>query len=165
MFCWQYVDIDPVAVEDIKQRVRMAMPQNSYFAQPLQLDIKEFLGLEIDTVILITVLPFEKTALHTDDRGAQEVLALQIPFENCTYSVTEMWNLPAETHVESLTTKIGRKWNKYNKINGQKITEFRLTGPLIFRTDVPHCVNNYSPNMRKAISVRFKKDPWNLVNE
>lgn len=165
MFLWKFVDIDPIAVAYLQKLYRMRMPNNEHFFQSLNLPIKEFLGMEVQRFVLIQVGPNAIGRIHTDFRPDEygDQLALQIPLDNCEQSITEMWESEYDPPIQY--TDNGQPYRFFEPSRCKKLTEFKLTQPLIFRTDVPHSASNMSDKIRRAISVRFKKDPWHLVNE
>ena len=101
--------------------------------------------------------------IHTDwrptDYGNQ--LALNIPLTNCEKSTTSLWSSDYDPPTQYTTN--GQPYNFFNPDRCIKLSEFRLTAPVIFRTDVPHSVDNPTSEIRKAISIRFKTDPWHLI--
>jgi hypothetical protein len=165
MFLWQHIDIDSNEVLELKERYIRALPNNSYFFQPLELDIKTFLGLEVQKFVLIQVAAQAIGRIHTDWRpqnfGYQ--LALNIPLTNCEHSVTSIWS--SDYQPPTQYTDNGQPYNFFDPSRCTKLSEFKLTRPTIFRTDLPHSVNNPTNGIRRAISVRFKQDPWHLINE
>jgi hypothetical protein len=165
MFFWKYVDIDSNAVAQLQKIYRMRLPNNDHFFQTLNLPIQKFLGLEVQRFVLIQVAPNAKGRIHTDFRPNEygDQLALQIPLDNCEDSVTDMWESEYDPPVQY--TDNGQPYRFFDPTRCKKVTEFKLTQPLIFRTDVPHSANNMGNKIRRAISVRFKEDPWHLVNE
>lgn len=165
MFYWKYLDIDPTAVEELKSAYLRCLPNNEYFFQPIVLPIKYFLGLEVQRFVLIQVAPQAVGRIHTDWRPSEfgDQLALNIPLENCESSVTSMWE--SEYTPPTQYTDNKQPYNFYDPTRCKKVTEFKLTQPVLFRTDVPHSVDNPSNKLRRAISVRFKQDPWNFVND
>lgn len=162
MFYWKYIDIDPFDIKVIQQEYLKVLPNNNHFFQPLDLPITHFLGLEVQRFVLIQVEPNASGRIHTDWRpdthGYQ--LALNIPLINCDESVTSLWE--SDYVPETQYTNNSQPYNFYDPDRCTKITEFKLTHPALFRTDLPHKVDNFSNKERKAISVRFKQDPWHL---
>lgn len=165
MFYWKYIDIDPNTIKSLQDEYSRHLPDNNYFFQPLELPIKEFLGLEVQRFVLIQVAPYAAGRIHTDWRPADygDQLALNIPLVNCEDSVTSLWKSDYTPPMQY--TDNGQPYNFYDPARCTKVTEFKVTRPVIFRTDLPHSVDNPSNKIRKAISVRFKKDPWHLVND
>ena len=163
MFYWQHVDIDPDEVRLLQKAYLRALPNNSHFFQPIQLPIRNFLGLEVQRFVLIQVHPNAVGRIHTDWRPNEygDQLALQIPLINCNDSTTILWESNYTPPIQY--TDNGQPYNFYDESRCVKITEFNLTQPTIFRTDLPHSVNNPTKSMRLAISVRFKEDPWHLL--
>lgn len=163
MFYWKYIDIDPAELQSIRREYLNHLPDNNHFFQSLDLPIKEFLGLEVQRFVLIQVEPLAKGRIHTDWRptnfGCQ--LALNIPLINCDNSITSLWE--SDYVPETQYTTNGQPYNFYDPDRCNKVAEFKLTQPALFRTDLPHSVDNLSDKGRKAISIRFKIDPWHLT--
>jgi hypothetical protein len=164
MFIWQHVDIDPVAVQELQNLYLKSLPDNDDFFQSINLGIDTFLGMKVQKFVLIQVEPFAGGRIHTDWRPSNfgHQLALQIPLSNCEQSITSFWASNYTPPVQY--TDNGHPYNYYYPDRCKKISEFCLTKPTIFRTDIPHSVSNTSPTVRKAISVRFFEDPWHLVS-
>lgn len=164
MFLWQNIDLDPAEVIDIQSRYLQVLPNNPHFFQKIDIGLTHFLGLEVQKFVLIQVAPNARGRIHTDwrpsDYGHQ--LALQIPLYNCENSITELWS--SDYTPPTQYTDNGQPYNYYERDRCIKISEFKLVKPVIFRTDVPHSVNNTNTKIRQAISIRFKEDPWHLVN-
>jgi hypothetical protein len=163
-FLWQYIDIDFNLIEDIKNRYMEVLPDNNFFFQPVDLALTEFMGMEIQRAVLIQAMPNAIGRIHTDwrfDKDYGDKLALNIPLMNCEESTTVLWksNYTPPTQY----TDNGQPYNFYHPSRCVKITEFKLIKPVLFRTDIPHSVNNSSNNVRRAISLRFKRDPWHLI--
>jgi hypothetical protein len=166
MFYWKYIELDPTEVDRIKKDYLKHLPGNSHFFQEVNIENKTFMGMEILRPVLIQVEPRATGRIHTDfrpDKDFGDQLAIQIPLENCEHSLTELWSSEYEPPVQH--TSNGQPYNYFDKSRCIKITEFILTQPVIWRTDIPHSVNNTSDKTRLAISLRFKKDPWNLIND
>jgi hypothetical protein len=102
--------------------------------------------------------------IHKDFRPHDNnVLAINIPLFNCENSVTEFWET-SENSTRVGHTSNGSPYIGFNRSRCKKIDEFKLTQPVLFRTDVPHSLNNYSNKNRLGISIRLVTDPWDLVS-
>ena len=165
MFLWQYIDIDSAEIKELQERYNQALPDNEHFFQSMDLGIKTFLGLEVQKFVLIQVAANAVGRIHTDWRPSNEgyQLALNIPLSNCEHSITSIWSSDYEPPMQY--TDNGQPYNYFEVSRCKKLAEFKLTQPTLFRTDLPHSVDNPTGSIRKAISVRFKQDPWHLVNE
>lgn len=163
MFYWKYINLPSAEIKFIQHEYKKKLPNNNYFFQSLELTCKEFLGLEVQRFVLIQVEPNAVGRIHTDyrplDYGHQ--LAIQIPLENCHDSVTKMWESDYEPPLQYTTN--GQPYNYFDDRRCKKVTEFKLLSPVIWRTDIPHSVDNFSNFVRKSISIRFKSDPWHLI--
>ena len=164
MFLWKHIDIDPDEMSSLQERYIQSLPNNNHFFQPLDLGITKFLGLDVQRFVLIQVAPQAVGRIHTDWRphnfGYQ--LALNIPLINCDKSTTSLWS--SDYTPPTQYTENGQPYNFFDPNRCKKLTEFKLTQPTMFRTDLPHSVDNPTDKVRLAISVRFQQDPWHLVN-
>lgn len=161
-FYWKYLDIDETLVDQVKDVYRKNLWQNNgVFFQFLDTGIKEFMGLELLSTVLIVVEPQGRGRIHTDGHsGYHQKLALNIPLENCQSSITYMYD--SEYKPDERFIANGAPYKYYDPEKCKKVTEFTLTKPILFRSDIPHSVDNYSDDYRLAISLRFVKDPWHL---
>jgi len=162
-FLWKYIDIDLDVINEITSLYLKSLPLNNHFFQPLSLGIQNFLDLEVKRFVLIQVEPFAIGRIHTDFRPAEfgDCLAINIPLQNCENSVTEIWKCNCDSPVRY--TSNGQPYRYFDKENCIKISEFFLNKPVLFRTDLPHSVSNKSNKTRRAMSIRFKDDPWHLI--
>jgi len=162
-FIWKYIDLEESTVKKIQEKYLNHLPTNNHFFQEIKLNITEFFGLEVQRFVLIQVLPNAIGRIHTDWRPANygNQLALNIPLLNCENSITSLWK--SDYSPPTQYTENGQPYNFYDPTRCVKIAEFKLTQPTIFRTDLPHSVDNSSNCVRTAISIRFKRDPWHLI--
>ena len=165
MFYWKRFHVDIVLVKEIQRIYKQQLPNNNFFFQQLNLPVTHFLDREVQRFVLIQVEPYAMGRIHTDYRppGYGDKLALQIPLENCDESTTHIWESDYTPPVQYTSNR--QPYNFYDPARCKKITSFNLTEPTFFRTDLPHSVDNPTGNVRKAISIRFKKDPWDLIGE
>ena len=163
MFYWKYQDVPEDEILRLQELYKKVLPNNSEFFQVVPLEIKTFMGLKISRPVLIQVEPNARGRIHTDFRPEGYSLALNIPLENCDNSITSLWNAPSEV-VEIRYTTNQSPYHYYDPNLCKKITEFSLTKPVLFDTSVPHSVDNFSDQWRRAISLRFEPDPWHLVS-
>ena len=163
-FYWQYISLPEQEVETIKEEYLKSLPDNDHFFQPLDISVKQFMGLEVQRFVLIQVAPHAQGRIHTDYRPKEYgfQLALQIPLINCENTITSIWE--SDYVPPTQYTSNNQPYNYYDPERCTKITEFKLVQPVIFRTDLPHSVDNPTDKIRKAISIRFKNDPWHLIN-
>jgi hypothetical protein len=182
MFYWQYIDLDPTEVKRIQEDYLKHLPNNSQFFQKVNIENRTFMGMEIYLPVLIQMKARDVDGIiHTDLRQEHGIemtigdqlegshltigdqLAVQIPLINCEHSLTELWSSAYQPHVEY--TANGQGYRYYERSSCTKVSEFALTQPVIWRTDIPHCVSNYSDSPRLAISLRFKKYPRKLISD
>jgi hypothetical protein len=165
MFYWKRFKLDEKIVNEIKKIYRDQLPNNNFFFQQLKLPITHFLGREVQRFVLIQVEPNATGRIHTDYRppGYGDKLALQIPLENCEASTTYIWESDYTPPIQYTSNM--QPYNFYDPVRCKKVTSFNLIEPTFFRTDLPHSVDNPTNNVRRAISIRFKEDPWDLIGE
>jgi hypothetical protein len=162
---WQYINLDPFEIDKFKEVYLKLLPAPRHFFNTVDIPIKEFMGLPIFRAVLINAQPRSIGMIHRDHRPVDNnVLAINIPLINCNQAVTYFWNTTEDINKVSYTSS-GSPYIGFSRTSCTKIDEFILTDPIIFRTDIPHSVDNQTANNRLAISLRFKKDPWHLINE
>jgi hypothetical protein len=163
MFIWQYVDLDPDEIARIKEKYLAALPVGPHFFQSLDLGVREFMGRAVFKTVIINAQPNSFGQVHRDHRPYDNnVLAINIPLINCYDAITEFWDTDEDRDLVQYTSS-GSPYIGFDKNKCRKIDEFTLTKPVIFKTDIPHSVNNYSGQPRLAISLRLVKDPWDLL--
>jgi hypothetical protein len=163
MFIWKYIDLDPNDVDNLVKNYLEKLPLNKHFFQTLELGVIEFAGRPLFKTVLITAPPNSQGIIHKDHRPHDNnQLAINIPLINCGNSITEFWETADENKSVGYTSS-GSPFVGYKRSMSKKISEFKLNRPVLFRTDIPHSVDNFSNNPRLAISLRFVKDPWDLV--
>jgi hypothetical protein len=162
-FYWKYIDIPQDDLNYIKEKYLKALPKNNLFFQTMNLGITHFLGMEVRVFVLIQVMPGFVSKPHTDYRPVNETLALQIPLINCEQCTTMMWHINSDSSLQLLHTPNGIPFNRYDQAECIEVTRFNLIKPVLWRTDIIHSVRNPTFAIRKAISIRFKQDPWHLL--
>ncbi len=163
MFTWQYIDLPEKEIIKIQYDFKQSLPNNELFFQGLNITTRRFLSMPIYSAVLIQVPPgagLDHSGIHHDVDSTR--LAINIPLDNCEESITSFWQswMPAITD----NTPNGYSYAYYDPRYCRKIDEFKLTRPIIFDTSVPHNVGNPTDKWRRAISLRFKPDPWHLIN-
>jgi hypothetical protein len=163
MFVWKYVDLDESEVNKLKEKYLAALPIKPHFFQTLELGVTEFMGMPVFKTVIINALPHSIGKIHKDHRPHDSnVLAINIPLINCDNAVTEFFETDNDsTLIEYTSSK--SPYIGFDRAKCLKIDEFTLTKPVLFKTDIPHAVTNFSNNARVAISLRLAADPWHLV--
>jgi len=165
MFIWQYINLPIDEVVSMQDAYRNALPDNSHFFQLANIPKnKTFMGMDIHRAVLIQVDANSSIHIHRDFRPAERLprLAIQIPLTNCEESITSFWETSSPRPVRSLTPN-GHSYEFYDRTTCTKISEFKLTRPVLFDTSILHDVVNPTNKIRQAISLRFVTDPWHLV--
>lgn len=163
-FTWKYVDsVDPIAIKELQDTVRNSLPSNTHFFQGLEfLNVKTFMGLPVQRLVLIQIEPYRNGVIHVDERFNNNVLALNLPLDNCENSYTEIWESSAPLEIRYTINKV--PYNYIDKTKCKMIDRFTLDKPVMFRTDHPHSANNIkNSKLRRALSIRFEIDPWDMV--
>ena len=163
MFIWQYLDAPLDEVFKIQQEFKNLMPNNLSFFQLIDINTTTFMGIPIDRPVLIQVDGNTFSQIHRDigwDASGRS-LAIQIPLDNCDESTTNFWESTSKPSLRQ--TKNGHVYSYYEESKCTKLTEYKLTSPVIFDTKILHNVTNPTNQIRRAISLRFKEDPWHLV--
>jgi len=161
-FRWQYLDINDDYLTEIRERCLLALPNNKIHFQQFDVSIKEFLGMEVNNVVIVQIPPRFMQEIHADFRPDNNVLAINFPLINCQDAVTEMWESNEST---LLTERLGYPTNLARRGACKKIDQFIVDRPVIFNTKILHSVRNNSRNTRIAVSLRFKNDPWHLIDQ
>ena len=166
MFIWQYINPSINEILSIQQDYKNTLLDNSYFYQYVNIAKNtRFMGIIIEHAVLIQVPANTHCKIHKDHRydGASNRLAIQIPLSNCEESSTNFWESSSDPVI--CQTSNGHPYAYYESSMCTKISEFKLTRPVIFNTDILHNVTNPTNKIRQAISLRFKDDPWHLVTQ
>ena len=172
-FTWSYYDIpgwDEIRAELRALDSHVVRPPSPFWRTdnmeiyrphlPLLWGWFECVGLEPLHIAWVHSLPGSKGSVHTD-LGPHD-LALQLPVKNCVDTDTAIYRSLGPARLV-LTKPIGYYWDIENV---EEIDRYTLTDrPIIFNIKHPHSVVNRSRLHRQAISVRFEKDPWFLVNK
>lgn len=167
MFIWQYINPPIDEVLSMQEAYRNALPDNSYFFQLANIPKnKTFMGMDIYQAVLIQVAANSSVKIHRDFRLGDcfPHLAIQIPLTNCEGSITSFWESSAP-RPKRLSTPNGHSYEHYEESTCTKLSEFKLTSPVLFDTHILHSVDNPTNEVRQAISLRFITDPWHLVTD
>jgi hypothetical protein len=164
IFTWKYVDVDNELVEEIKDIYLKKLKTNLQdyeFFQLLPIKIPNVLGQKVIGAGLAvskgnTIQKYShKDTPHPDS----SIYALNIPLKNCEKSQTNLYKIKKGKSV--LYSTYGRITAEAGLAEIAKIQDcdviasYTLDKPLIFNTQVLHSVNNFSPEPRLAISLRF----------
>ena len=169
MLTWTYIDLDPEEVNNVKNiYLANLMFEQQYFFRTLNLGITKFIGRDVDHTHLI-FLPGRSSGydnfsgIHIDRGRLENVLSINIPLINCDHAVTEFWKPNSDAVCTRKITKNDIPYDSLERVDCIKIDEYVLKHPVLFRTNTPHSVTNYSQKPRLAISIRLRQDPWDLV--
>jgi hypothetical protein len=163
MSIWKYIDINPDAVEEVRQQYLKILPQPAHFFLPVDIGLTKFNDWPVFRWVLIQAPPLQAGVIHIDHRPHDNnKLAINIPLINCDDASTEFFET-TDTNTLVEYTRAGTPYINYNVANCKKVDEFILTKPVVFRTDIPHRVVNRSNQFRLGISIRLVEDPWHLL--
>jgi len=118
--------------------------------------------IEIYNIAIIEIPPNSKSNLHIDTQINN--LALNFPILNCDNSYTSLYKInrgvPKIVKMENGLTNLS-----FNNCDFTEIDRFYLKNKaVLFNTKIPHRVFNLSDKPRIAVSFRFVKDPWVLID-
>ena len=104
---------------------------------------------------------------HTDYRPVDQNYGLNFPVQNCEDTHTEMYKhlTGKEIIIEDETVAGGGKSYKVFSPDStfEEVARFTLNKPVLFDINQPHKVINNTDKTRLALSIRFIKNPYNLV--
>ena len=164
MFIWQFVDLDLDEVNKLKEKYLSVLPVPAHFFQTLNLGVTEFMGMPVFKTVIINAMPNSIGKIHKDYRPHDNnVLAINIPLLNHDNAVTQFWNTTEDPDLVQYTSS-GSPFIGFSHRTCTLVDKFILTRPVVFRTDIPHSVDNNSDKPRLAISLRLVNDPWHLVS-
>jgi hypothetical protein len=177
-FIWQYVEIDtwPLVQTELDRLPDLLdvewdfenygfkwSDRPEYFAPMLPALWTWFdqTGLEPARVGVLDKIAGQTVGYHFD-LGPYE-LALQLPMKNCndqTYTGFYISNGPPTIKSSPLVSQP----NCYDPLKLTEIARYTLDKPLIFNVKKIHGVHNLTAETRTCLSIRFRKDPWKLIN-
>jgi hypothetical protein len=160
VFTWKYIDLDNELVDEIKdiylKNLKKDLADYAFF-QILPIKIPNIKGIEVLYAGLVysaaNAIPKYSHKDPKDHPGS--TLALNIPLINCDNSLTTLYNnlkSPIYTLYNNRISEIAKR------SDCKVITSYTLNRPIIFNNQVLHAVDNFSPEPRLAISLRFDKN-------
>ncbi len=163
---WKYLDIDTTELNLLHSKLSLISSafDSKSFQQPVDLGLTHFLNLPVAQFILVQVQPNSTISIHRDERPNNLCLSLNIPIENCENTVTSFYIYNSDEPPEIKTTIDNKQFKLYKPENCIKVSEYVLNSPVLLRTDILHNVVNNNSTVRRALSVRFSQDPWDLMN-
>ena len=171
-FTWAHFNLAPELVEEIQDIYTKELnpdPDTYNFFQWLPIKVPNINGLKVHRACLIYCEGNEKPKFsHKDPIPPDKVrgnghkdwapIVLNIPLRNCENSRTSMYKDPKDP-IHYMTI-----YNEPAVImpveESEFLTSFVLDRPILFNTQVLHAVENFSPEPRLAISLRFKESPY-----
>jgi hypothetical protein len=171
-FTWTHFDLAPELVQEIQEIYTKELnpdPDSYNFYQWLPVKVPDINGLRVHKAALIYCRGNEKPRFsHKDPIPPDRVrggghrdwapIVLNIPLRNCENSRTSLYK-----DVKDLL-HILTPYNEPAVImpieECKLLTSFVLDRPILFNTQVLHAVENFSPEPRFAISLRFKESPY-----
>lgn len=166
-FTWKYVDVDDELVNEIKDIYLKKLKKNLQdyeFFQLLKIEIPNVWGQKvIGAGLAVSKGNNIQKYSHKDPMPPHtSFFALNIPLKNCEDSQTNLYKIKKGKSV--LYSTFGRpiidgEVAEIARIDDcDVIASYTLDRPLIFNTQILHSVNNFSPEPRLAISLRFGMD-------
>jgi len=171
-FTWAHFDLAPELVQEIQDIYTKELnpdPDSYNFYQWLPVKVPDINGLRVHKAALIYCRGNEKPRFSHKDpippdrvRGGEyrdwAPIVLNIPLRNCENSRTSLYK-DVKDPMQILTP-----YNEPAVIapieECKLLTSFVLDRPILFNTQVLHAVENFSPEPRFAISLRFKDSPY-----
>jgi len=171
-FTWTHFDLAPELVQEIQEIYTKELnpdPDSYNFYQWLPVKVPDINGLRVHKAALIYCMGHEKPRFSHKDpippdraRGGGHKdwapIVLNIPLRNCENSRTSLYK-DVKDPLHILTP-----YNEPAVIapieECKLLTSFVLDRPILFNTQVLHAVENFSPEPRFAISLRFKESPY-----
>lgn len=118
---------------------------------------------EISVVATVEIPPRSQCNLHVDSQIISS-LAMNFPVFDCENSYTSMCKIISGTPVSKKLSN-GLTAVDFGECEASEISRYYLKDKaVLFNTQIPHRVFNDSDKSRLAISFRFVKDPWHLLN-
>jgi len=161
IFTWKYIDVDNDLVEEIRNIYLKNLKENLShyrFFQVLPICIPDVMGKEVIGAGLVYSTGNHKSRYAHKDPIVDNAstLALNIPFINCQDSKTTLYKSCTAPLYNFYGNRIAEL---ANLSTCNMITSYTLDRPILLNTQVLHAVDNFSPEPRLAISLRFSKDP------
>lgn len=160
IFTWKYIDIDKSLVDEIQDIYLKHLDpdlSNYCFFQATAIKVPNVLGIKVKHCCLVYSKGNEKPQFSHKDPIVDSTFALNIPLKNCENSITRLYK-DNKKPMYAFTTK-GRLTEVQPIEKSVFLTSYVLDKPLLFNTQILHSVENFSPEPRLAISLRFKKNP------
>jgi hypothetical protein len=124
----------------------------------------------IKEIKFIFAFPKEIQVPHIDycDKNgnltSESYLALNFPVQNCSETTTCFYKpVDGEKRIRYLGPGFRAAINTIDK--WQSIGSYSLQQPTLINTNLYHKMINTTNNIRISFSVRFKNDPWHLIND
>ena len=112
--------------------------------------------------IIVTTTRSSYGEPHIDSQ--ENSLALNFPLSNCEYSYTMFYD-PSD--IDTIVDETKPNGVLYKKIifknTPREISRYILDRPILLNTHVPHKIFHNNEKSRYAVSFRFAKDPWHLI--
>lgn len=171
-FTWAHFDLAPELIQEIQEIYTKELspdPDSYNFYQWLPVKVPDINGLKVHKAALIYCKGNEKPRFSHKDpippdrvRGGSHKdwapIVLNIPLRNCENSRTSLYkDVKDPMHIltpynePAVIAPVGEC---------KLLTSFVLDRPILFNTQVLHAVENFSPEPRLAISLRFKENPY-----
>lgn len=114
----------------------------------------------------VVVRPGETSPLHID--AQENDLSVNFPIENCQDTWTTMYTVHSPLVYRAVYPGgVKRHWWEWESSDPERTEICRcvVTQPLVFNTKIPHQVNNPTQCDRVTFIIRFRVDPWFLIND
>lgn len=164
-FAWRYIDLDLDLVEEIKgiylKNLKADLSQYEFF-QVLPIEIPHVMGRRvIGAGFVYSKGNHTSKYTHKDPvvSGAS-TFALNIPLINCQDSRTTLYR----NRKAPMYSFYGGRVAEIAKVSDcDPVADYTLDRPIMFNTQILHAVDNFSPDPRLAISLRFDQNPLEWI--
>lgn len=120
-------------------------------------------GLDISKVAVHILEPNTVGYLHTDSYSEDSYLALNMDMQNCAGTQTKFFT-PVTEGKEFKTLNGSLSYIVYNDADDfPEVCLYDLAKPVIFNIAKPHRVYNLKDTKRISLSIRFVRNPLNLI--
>jgi hypothetical protein len=116
----------------------------------------------ISNIATIEIAPNSRGSLHTD--SYRNTLAMNFPVFNCENSFTCLYKIVDGTPFLKMNPHGGTHTDFSECVMLETARYCIKDKAILFNTQVPHRVFNNSDYPRLAVSFRFVKDPWHLID-
>lgn len=184
-FLYKHISIDnhDLIVQELQEFVMKKMPEiektseklNGLFVRTSNVkeclikspNLKNWLELtNLNIRVIAIIINYKSPQVRSMDPHVDTQvndLALNFPVQNCSDCWTSLYKLNTGTYVKN-TLPNGVEYTGFSDNSKfEEIDRFVLNSAVLFNVKVPHQVWNPTDNTRISVSLRFDRDPWELI--